>query len=136
MEKLLLRAYLQGVAFGPLSAFPATVLLFGFLALSPWSDNSDDFYFLGSFVSSLFFGAIAVIAGYVLMLTFGSALWLFLVNIKRMNLCWFLLGSLVPPLLFYLCTTNILYSFLILYYSVIIFFSFWYAGFYQVKVTL
>jgi hypothetical protein len=136
MEKQLLRAYLQGSAFGPISAFPATVLLFLSLSLSPFSDHSDDFYFLGSFVSSLFFGVISVIAGYILILTFGTALWLFLVNIKRLNFYWFLLGSLIPPLLFYLCTKKILYSLAFLYYSAIIFFSFWYAGPRLVRVKL
>lgn len=136
MEKLLLRAYLQGSAFGPISAFPATVLLFVSLALSPLSDNSDDFYFLGSFLSALFFGVIAVIAGYILIFTFGTALWLFLVNTKRMHLYWFLLGSLIPPFLFYLCTSKIIYSLVFLYYSTIIFFSFWYAGPCRVRVKL
>jgi hypothetical protein len=136
MEKQLLRAYLQGTAFGPISAFPATLLLFLSLSLSSLSDNSNDFYFLGSFVSSLFFGVISVIAGYILILTFGTALWLFLVNIKRLNFYWFLSGSLIPSLLFYLSTKEIFYSLAFLYYSAIIFSSFWYAGPRFVRVKL
>lgn len=118
------RAFFKGAIIGPLAIVPASIILF--IAVS-WPVSSLS-RLADGLISSLFIALWGVCLAYALTFTYGTALWLALLKIRKLNLIWLLVGSLVPSFLVAIYTQSFGFTVLFAYYSLAVSFSCWYFG--------
>lgn len=128
-KKKLLTAFLKGALLGPLAIIPASFILYVSVSL-PFASLSRFTHGLNSSLGIAFWG---MGVAYALTFTYGTVLWLLLLKIKKLNLIWLLVGSLLPSLLLVIYSESIGFAVLCAYYSLAVSFSCWYLAIRQNK---
>lgn len=123
-KKTLVTAFLKGALLGPLAIIPASLILYIAVSL-PFASLDRFTHGLNSSLGIAFWG---MGVAYALTFTYGALLWLLLVKIKKLNLTWLLVGSLLPSLLLVIYSESMSFAILCAYYSLAVSFSCWYLA--------